>query len=134
PLDWRVLAFVLTLTTVTGVVFGIAPALRATRTDLNSALKEHSWSVGRSRSLLGKSLVVAQVTISLVLLIGAGLFLRTLQNLRQVDVGFNPHNVVLAQISPALNRYDTKKQNLLYERLGERLRAIAGVRSVAWSP
>src|SRR5439155_15485437 len=90
PLDWRVMAFVIAVSTATGVVFGIAPALRATRTDVNSALKENSWSVARSRSLLGKLLVVAQVTISLVLIVGAGLFLRTLQNLRQVDVGFNP--------------------------------------------
>ena len=133
PLDWRVLAFVITVTTLTGIVFGIAPALRATRTDVNVALKENSRNVAGSRSLFGRSLVVAQVAISLVLLIGAGLFLRTLQNLRQVDVGFNPRNVVLFRISPALNRYDRQKENLLYDQIGERLRAIAGVRSVAWS-
>ena len=67
PLDWRVLAFVLAVTTVTGIVFGIAPALRATRTDVNAALKENSRSVAGSRSLLGRPLVVAQVAISLVL-------------------------------------------------------------------
>jgi predicted permease len=133
PLDWRVLAFVAAVSTATGVVFGIAPALRATRTDLNSALKANSWSVARSRSLLGTSLVVAQVTISLVLLVGAGLFLRTLQNLREVDVGFNPRNVLLFRISPALNRYDTPRQAALYDQIGERIRAIGGVRSVAWS-
>jgi predicted permease len=133
PLDWRVLAFVIVVTTVTGVVFGIAPALRATRTDVNTALKESSRAVAGSRSLLGNSLVVAQVAISLVLLSGAGLLLRTLQNLRHVDFGFNPRNLVLFQVSPALNRYDTEKQSLLYEQIGERLRAIAGVRSVAWS-
>ena len=109
PLDWRVLAFVIAVTTATGVVFGIAPALRATRTDVNAALNENSRSVAASRSVLGRSLVVAQVAISLVLLIGAGLFLRTLQNLRQVDVGFNPRNVVLFRLSPALNRYDGRR-------------------------
>jgi predicted permease len=133
PLDWRVLAFVIVVTTVTGVVFGIAPALRATRTDVNTALKESSRAVAGSRSLLGNSLVVAQVAISLVLLSGAGLLLRTLQNLRHVDFGFNPRNLVLFQVSPALNRYDAEKQSLLYEQIGDRLRAIAGVRSVAWS-
>ena len=133
PIDWRVLAFVITVTTVTGIVFGIAPALRATRTDINAALKEHSRNVAGSRSLFGRSLVVAQVAISLVLLIGAGLFLRTLQNLRHVDIGFNPRNVVLFRISPALNRYDEQKQHLLYDRINERLRAIAGVRAVAFS-
>ena len=133
PLDWRVLAFVLTVTTLTGVVFGIAPALPATRTDVNVALKEHSRSLAGSRSLFGRSLVVAQIAISIVLLIGAGLFLRTLDNLRHVDFGFNPRNVMLFQVSPALNRYERDKQNPLYDRIGESLRAIAGVRGVAWS-
>jgi predicted permease len=133
PLDWRVLTFVTTVTTLTGVVFGIAPALPATRTDINVALKEHSRSLAGSRSLIGRSLVVAQVAISLVLLTGAGLFLGTLENLRHVDVGFNPRNVVLFQVSPALNRYEREKQNPLYDRIGERLRTIAGVRAVAWS-
>jgi predicted permease len=133
PLDWRVLTFVIAVTTLTGVVFGMAPAVRATRTDVNLGLKEHSRSIAPSRSPLGRSLVVAQVAISLVLLIGAGLFLRTLQNLRHVNVGFNPQHVALFDVSPALNRYDAQKRNLLYERIGERLRAIGGVRSVAWS-
>jgi predicted permease len=133
PLDWRVLAFVIAVTTMTGVVFGMAPALRATRTDVNSTLKETSRSVAGTRSMLSKSLLVAQVAISLILLIGAGLFLRTLQNLRRVDVGFNPNNIVLFRVNPSLNRYDAARQQLLYERMGERLRAIAGARAVAWS-
>jgi predicted permease len=133
PLDWRVLAFVIAVTAVTGVVFGIAPALRATRADVSGALKETSRSVSASRSVLGRSLVVAQVALSLVLLVGAGLFLRTLQNLRSVDVGFNPRNVLLFRVNPVLNRYDGKKSSLLYEQIGERLRAVAGVRSVSWS-
>src|SRR5204862_6849235 len=111
-----------------------APALRVTSlADVTVALKENSRSVAGSRSLFGRSLVVTQVEISLVLLIGAGLFLRTLQNLRHVDFGFNPRNVVLFQVSPALNRYEPEKQNPLYDRIGERLRPIAGVRSVSWS-
>src|SRR6185295_9290180 len=118
---------------VAGVVFGIAPALRATRAEVSGALKENSRSVAASRSVLGRSLVVAQVAISLVLLVGAGLFLRTLQNLRQVDVGFNPRNVLLFRVNPALNRYDSRKASLLYDQIGERLRAVGGVRSVSWS-
>ena len=133
PLDWRVLAFVVAVSTATALVFGIAPALTATRTDVGSALKKSARTVGRSGSGLGKSLVVAQVTISLMLLVGAGLFLRTVQNLRRVDLGFNPHNVLLFRISPALNRYDADKRNPLYVEIGDRLRAIGGVRSVAWS-
>ena len=133
PLDWRVLAFVAAVSTATALVFGIAPALTATRTDVSAALKKSARTVGRSGSGLGKSLVVAQVTISLMLLVGAGLFLRTVQNLRRVDLGFNPHNVLLFRISPALNRYDADKRNPLYVEIGDRLRAIGGVRSVAWS-
>ena len=133
PLDWRLLSFVIAVTAAAGIVFGIAPALRATRTDVNSTLKETSRSVAGARSTLGKALLVAQVAISLMLLIGAGLFLRTLRNLRQVDVGFNPKNVVLFRVNPSLNRYDAARQQLLYDRIDERLRAIAGVGSVAWS-
>ena len=133
PFDWRVMAFVITVTTLTGIVFGMAPALQATRSDVNAALAAHSRSVTGSRSLPGKFLLVAQVAISLVLLVGAGLFLRTLQNLRHVDVGFNPRNVALFQVNAALNQHDPRKQNLLYDRIGERLRSIGGVRAVAWS-
>ena len=133
PFDWRVVAFLVAVSTTTGVMFGIAPALGATRAEVNSGLKMSSRTVGRSGSRLGKSLVVAQVTISLVLLVGAGLFLRTVQNLRRVDIGFNPHNVLLFQINPALNGYDAEKRNPLYVDIDARLRAIGGVRSVAWS-
>jgi predicted permease len=130
-LDWRVLAFVLVVTGVTGIVFGIAPALRATKGDMNAALKQTSRSVMGSRSRLGKSLIVLQVAISLVLLVGSGLFLRTLHNLRSVDVGFNPHNLLLFRVSPILNRYDEKRTVALYNDLLERIGAVPGVRAVA---
>jgi predicted permease len=133
PLDWRVFAFAVAVSTVTGVAFGVAPALRATRTDVNSALKRNTRSVARSGTRLGKSLVIAQVTISLVLVAGAGLFLRTVHNLRRVDIGFNAHNVLLFRISPVLNGYEAEKRNPLYVAIGERVRAVGGVRSVAWS-
>ncbi len=132
-LDWRVLAWVAALSVATGLLFGVVPAVRASRTDVTVALKAGSRSLIPSRSLAGKMLVVAQVTISLVLLVGAGLFLRTLDNLRRTNVGFNAHNVLLFRISPALNRYDSQTQDRLYERIGERLRAIPDVRQVAWS-
>jgi len=133
PFDWRVLAFAVAVSTTTGVVFGIMPALRATRTDVSFALKRNTRTVARSSTRLGKSLVVAQVTISIVLLVSAGLFLRTVHNLRHVDIGFNPRNVLLFRISPALNGYEPEKRNPLYVDIGDRLRAIGGVRSVAWS-
>jgi predicted permease len=129
--DWRVLAFVLAVTSLTGIVFGIAPALRATGGDVNAALKQNTRSVAGSRSLLGKSLLVAQVAISLVLIVGAGLFLRTLQNLRHVDVGFNPQNLMLFRIQPQLNRYDEKRTTALYGQLLDRIAVVPGVRAVA---
>ena len=133
PLDWRVLAFVLAITGLTGIVFGIGPALRGTGMNLSSTLKETSRSVVGSRSILGKSLLIAQVAISLVLLVGAGLFLRTLQNLRHVDVGFNPQNLLLFRVNPQLNRYDEARIGTLYRDLMERIGTVPGVRGVAMS-
>jgi predicted permease len=133
PLDWRVLAFVMMVTVVTGVVFGIAPALRATRVDLNSALKENSRSVAGSRSLLSKGLLVVQVAVSLVLLVAAGLFLRTLQNLRSVEVGFNTRNLVIFNVNPSLRQYDEARAAAFYRDLVVRLQAIPGVRAAALS-
>jgi predicted lysophospholipase L1 biosynthesis ABC-type transport system permease subunit len=115
-LDWSILAFVLAITCLTGIVFGIAPALRGTRMNINSTLKESSRSVVGSRSLLAKSLLIAQVAISLVLLVGAGLFLRTLHNLRHVDIGFNPQNLLLFRVKPQLNRYDDARIGTLYSK------------------
>jgi predicted permease len=130
PLDWRVMAFVLGVTAFTGVLFGIAPALRATRLDLAGVMKETSRSVQGSRSWLGKGLLVVQVAISVVLLIGAALFLRTLENLRTVDVGFDPRNIVQFRVNPQLNRYDEGRIATLYQDLTNGLQTVAGVRGV----
>jgi predicted permease len=133
PLDWRVLAFVAAVTGLTGLVFGVAPALRATGVSVNTALKETGRSVIGSRSLLSRMLLIVQVAISIVLLVGAGLFLRTLQNLRQVDVGFNAQNLVLFRVNPQLNRYDDQRTRALYDQLLDRLRAIPGVKGAVGS-
>jgi predicted permease len=132
-MDWRILSFVLLVTGATGIFFGIAPALRGTGMNLNSALKETGRSVIGSRSALGKTLLIVQVAISLVLLVGAGLFLRTLQNLRHVDVGFNPQNLLLFRVTPQLNRYDEARSAQLFRSMMERLSALPGVRGVAMS-
>ena len=131
--DWRILAFVLLVTGITGIVFGIAPAIRATGLNVNAALKDTGRSVVGSRSVLGKSLLIVQVAISLVLLVGAGLFLRTLDNLRRVDVGFNPQNLMLFRVNPYLNRYDEKRIQILYRDMLDRLGAVPGVKAVAMS-
>ncbi len=83
-MDWRVFVFTAAVAWLTGLLFGLAPALRATRVDLHSALKENTRGARGSLSVLGKSLVIAQVAVSLLLLIGAGLFIRTLHNLQSV--------------------------------------------------
>jgi predicted permease len=131
--DWPVLAFVMAVTMVTGILFGIAPALRGTGMNASASLKETSRSVVGTRSILSKSLLVAQVAISLVLLVGAALFLRTLHNLRHVDVGFNPENVLLFRVSPQLNGYDEARIATLYRDLLARIGGVPGVRGVAMS-
>jgi predicted permease len=133
PFDARVFLFVVALSVLAGVTFGLAPALRATRVDLSSSLKEGSRGAGVSRTLLGRSLLVGQVAISLMLLIGAGLFLRTLDNLRRVDVGFDTQNLLLFNVSPGLNRYTNERIEALYRQMAEGLRALPGVRSVSLS-
>jgi predicted permease len=126
-------AFVVGVTGVTGIAFGIAPALRGTGMNVSSALKETSRSVAGSRSVLSKALLVFQVAVSLVLLVGAGLFLQTLSNLRHVDIGFNPENLLLFRVNPSLNRYDDKRAVALYKDMLERFAAVPGVRGVAMS-
>jgi predicted permease len=133
PLDWHVFAFVSLLCLTVGIAFGFFPALRATRTDLSATMKENSRSVIRSRTLLGKALLVVQVAISVLVLIGAGLFLRTLQNLRNVDVGFNTRNLIIFGVQPRLNGYDPVRVDSVYDRLHDELKGITGVESVSHS-
>ena len=133
--DVRVLAFTGAVSLLTGILFGLAPAFRATRTDLTSALKNIAGTQGRGgrRLSLSKALVVVQVALSLLLMIGAGLFVRTLQNLERVDMGFNPDNVLLFKIDPTLNGYKGERLVNLYDQIAERVRAVPGVRSVGMS-
>ena len=132
-MDWRVLAFVTGLSVLTAITFGLLPALRATRLDLAGAMKESSRSVAAGRSLLARGLLVVQVGLSLVLLIGAGLFLRTLDHLRAVDIGFNAHNLLMFSVNPQLNRYDAERTDQTYRQLESELTAVPGVRTMAWT-
>ena len=133
-LDLRVLAFTLGLSLLTGIVFGILPAIRATDLDLTPTLKD----TGRSSSVLGrswlsKSLVVVQVSVSVLLLIGAGLLVRTLRNLQHVETGFNANNLLLFDVDPGLLGYKDEKLRALYEQTSSRLEAVPGVQSVTFS-
>ena len=132
-IDWQVLAFVAGISMLTGLTFGLIPALRATQIDLASAMKENSRSVVASRTWLSKALLITQVAVSVVLLIGAGLFVRTLQNLQSVDIGFNASNILMFRVNPALNRYSAERMTQLYQRMQSALEALPGVRSVSFT-
>jgi predicted permease len=133
-LDWRVLGFTLGLSLLTGIVFGLAPAWRTTRIDLTPSLKDSGRSsTSVHRSLLSRGLVVVQVALSLLLLVGAGLFVRTLLNLQRVDPGFNTQNLLLFDVEPALIGYKDDKLRQIYALIGERLEAVPGVQGVTFS-
>jgi macrolide transport system ATP-binding/permease protein len=137
--DWRVLAFTLAVTVVTGMLFGLAPALRGSRVDLTPSLKESASSfpgapahAGR-RFRLGDALVVAQVALSMVVLVGAGLLVRTLSNLHNLNPGFDPQNILLFGVNPHLAGYNDQQTQQLYADLQQRFAAIPGVISASYS-
>jgi len=130
-LNWRVLLFTTAISLATGILFGLAPAWRATRHDLTLGLKHGRRSTG-AVSRLSKALVVAQVALSLLLLMGAGLFIRTLHNLQQVDIGFNQSNLLVFSLQPGQAGYKDERLLEYYRQLTARLEAIPGVRSATF--
>jgi predicted permease len=131
--DGRILGFTVALTFLTGIVFGLLPALRASRPDPWTTLKDTVGSIaGTGGSLfLRKGLVTAQVALSFLLLFGAGLFVKSLQNLRATETGIELDNLVTFQLSPALNGYSNERATQFYTGLLERLRSAPGVKSAA---
>jgi predicted permease len=131
--DLRVLAFALAVTLVTGVLFGLLPALRASRPDPWTTLKDTVGSIaGSGGSLfLRKGLVIAQVALSFLLLFGAGLFVRSLQNLQTTDTGVELDNLITFQLSPDLSGYDAPQTMQFYRTLRERLAAAPDVTAAA---
>ena len=131
--DLRVLGFNLGVAVLTGALFGLAPALQATRPNLIGALKNEIPTVSGSGSRfeLRKLLVVSQVALSLLLLIGAGLFVRTLQNLKGIDLGFRADKVLLLSMNPGLNGYKPEQVKSFYGRLLERVNRLPGVQSAS---
>jgi predicted permease len=132
--DWRVLAFTAGISLATGILFGVAPAWRAMHVESGTALKdaEHG-SAGGSRMRLGKGLVVFQIALSAILLIGAGLFVRTLMNLSRTALGFRSDHLLLFRLSPPRARYTDAQGNALFRQLEEKFDAIPGVLSVSMS-
>jgi predicted permease len=135
--DLRVLLFTLGTCLATSALFGIAPAMRSARTNVAGALNANARNSGGtsagSRGLLPKVLIVAQVTLSLVLLSIAGLLIRTLENLRSQDMGLSRTNVLLVNTNPKFAGYPPERLNALYERILNRVDALPGVRSASIS-
>ena len=132
-IDPRVLAFTAMLSAITALLFGIGPALRATRTDLGPSLKTSAVRGRRTRGLASRALLTAQVAISLVLLIGAGLLVRTLYNLSKVDVGFNADNMLVFRIDPVVESGSSSRTFQVYDRIVAAIEAVPGVLSCTLS-
>jgi predicted permease len=125
--DFRILGFTLMVSTIAGVLFGLAPALGTIRVDLVPALKERACGVAGGASRLRRGLVAAQVLVSALLLIAAGLFVRSLLNLRTVDPGFRTKNVIEFSIDPSLNGYGPERRQRVFQAVLEKLRSLPGV-------
>jgi len=138
-LNGRVLAFTAAVSILTGTIFGLTPALRGMRVDLTPALKDSSAGLLRTMRhtgrwfSVGNALVVAQVALTIVVLVGAGLLVRTLQNLKNVDPGFDTHHLLTFSLDPTLVGYRGRRIDNFYNDLQERLAAVPGVQSVSFS-
>jgi predicted permease len=133
--DLRMLAFTVAVAILTGVLFGLVPAFRATSVAPNSAMKENSrgLTLRRGRFGLGKVLVVSQVSLSLVLLVGAALFVRSLRNLLTVDLGFRKENVLIVSVDVRDGNIRPENRRPAYEEMLKRLSALPGVRAASQS-
>ncbi|HKD81973.1 MAG TPA: ABC transporter permease [Candidatus Angelobacter sp.] len=130
--DWRVFAFSLAIAAITGLVVGMAPAWRAARADFNKVLHEGSRGIlGSGRSRLRSVLVVAQVAVSLMLLVVAGLFVRSTQNAEHSYLGFDPHNVLNLTMETRTVGFDMPRTLQFYRDLQERVRVLPGVQSAS---
>jgi predicted permease len=131
--DARVLAFNFAISIVAGLVFGLVPALQTTRPSLSSTLKDQAGSISGSTSHVRfrKTLVVAQIALSMLLLVGAGLFARSLYNLKNLDPGFRAENLMTFSVDPSLNGYSPQRTQEIYRRLQEEIATLPGVRAVS---
>jgi predicted permease len=131
PMDWRVFGFAAAVTLLTGLTFGLAPAWLAARSEVSSSLKENTQTATRRRKGLGSKAIVAfQIALSTLLVVGAGLFLRTLFALDSIDVGFRTDHLILFEVAPPAHRYGPGKDVQLHQRLEQGFAALPGVESV----
>jgi predicted permease len=131
--DFRVLAFAVIVSLITGVVFGLAPALRAAGSDITSRLRDDSAGGGHRRTFMSRALIVGQLALSLVLLVAAGLFMRALNRGERIDPGFEMTGVITASLEPESWGYNEAKARAFYRALRERLEGTAGVTSVSYT-
>jgi len=132
-LDWRILGFTALIAVGTAILFGVAPALRATRVQPNEALKEQGRGVVGERFGLGNALVVVQVALSVILVVAAGLFVRTFSSLANVHLGFDHRPVLVANINAQRLQLDPSQRPDLFERLRQAAASVPGVTSAALS-
>lgn len=133
--DWRVFAYVAVVALGTGVIVGLIPALRASRTDLNEVLREggRSMADGGGRQYVRSALVVGQVAVSLVLLVAAALFVRSVQRAQSVDLGFDPSHVINLSMDVSQQGYDEARGRAFYREVEARVRALPGVESMSYA-
>jgi putative ABC transport system permease protein len=131
-LDWRVLGFTAGISLLTGLVFGVVPALHASKTELTESLKEggRSGSSGARRNVMRNALVVSELAIAVVLLIGAGLLIQSLWRLQKVDSGFQPHNVLTFNVALPVT-YEGEQQSQYFQQLRAKLQSLPGVESAS---
>ena len=134
-LDWRILAFNFALALATGVLFGLVPALRSTRPSLAPTLKDQVGTVvgGGSSVRFRKTLVVGQVMLSVLLLIGAGLFIRSLRNLHLTDLGLRADSLIAFNIDSSIGGYSSARTQQFYQQILDRMKTHAGVSDVAFA-
>lgn len=128
-IDWRVVLYTITFSSITGILFGLAPALRSAKGDVSTVLKDDSsvFTGFYRKSRLQMSLVMVQVAFSLLLLIGAGLVLRSLEKIRPTRLGFSSDNLIVAPVTLEEAKYDRPKGQQFYRQLSERVAALPGV-------
>jgi macrolide transport system ATP-binding/permease protein len=133
PMDWRVVLFTVALSVATGVIFGLAPALRASAVEAARVLREESQTAGRKKARLRNVLVVAQMAMCVVLLSGASLCVRSLMNANAIDPGFDTRHVALANLDPGSLGYTPEKVKDFYARLLDRVKRLPGVTSASYA-
>jgi hypothetical protein len=129
--NWPIFAFAAAMSILTGIIFGLAPACQATRVKANSSLNNTGQMIThRRRGLTGKAIVILQVALSVLLVVGGGLFVRTLMQLRRTPLGFRSHNLLLFSVELPEKLYPATASNLLLQRIEEKLSSVPGVQHV----